>query len=362
MTDPIQLKTPLKLKPVTQIKKQIQLKQGSQLSIIKEEDQTQSASSGRLIAPFNLLNSKDPIEWENTYKKVMNMKYQKNTRNFTKKIVGKKWESSDEPPIYLIPRERGGPSYKKNKLEGLNAEDVQYCLISKGFPMQSISSFSLGPIISDEGGLCLVNYAYSKSICLMHIVGGGKVDLKRKDFWLPGVPQRSIKVVLRKADKTLLKTIDVADEEVMIVNGEEWDIKQWLWSHQNLWLDEWLKWRNCVALCGMGDFHWTDNSPVVSYRCHGKYLSFVDWKKKCYITPSIELLGTTSEYQFLEKLFIEQIPIGLVHPKAITGHVEKPVSREYLRELFDSPSDMCCQPMVIVAKLLGLQIYENLHV
>lgn len=96
--------------------------------------------------------------------------------------------------IYFIPRERGGPSYKSVPLEGVINDDVQYCPISKGYPMQDVSSFTLGPIVGE--GLCLVNSAFSKSICIMHIEGGGKVDLKRKNhteyFIIPEILYKQI--------------------------------------------------------------------------------------------------------------------------------------------------------------------------
>jgi hypothetical protein len=283
----------------------------------------------------------------------MDLKYLKNTRNYSKTIVGKPYDGI-ESPIYLIPRQRGGPSYKKHNLEGVKADEVQYCAISKGFGMQDVSSFTLGPIVGE--GLNLVNAAYSKSISIMHIVGGGKTDLKRKDFWSPGKVQRQILIATRKADKKLLSTIKIADETIMIVDGEEWDIHEWLATHECLWLDEWQKWSHSVALCGMGDFHWTDQSPVVAYRHHEQYLAFVDWKKQCYVAPSMKYLGSSTTYQFLEKLFKSKIPLGLVHPKAITDSTEKPITREALRELFESETEMCCQPMVIAAKLLGLSV------
>jgi hypothetical protein len=111
-------------------------------------------------------------------------------------------------------------------------------------------------------------------------------------------------------------------------------------------------------MSSMGDFHWTDKSPTVTFYHHGKYLSFVDWKKQCYIQPSMDLMDTCSTFNFFKTLFDMKIPLGLVHPKAITGQTETPISREYLRDLFDSNEEMCCQPMVIAAKLLGMKVYE----
>lgn len=88
--------------------------------------------------------------------------------------------------------------------------------------------------------------------CLSHI-SGGYVDYKRKNFWHPK-PERKIVFL---------------DDENMEVNGEEINIKQWLETNEHLWLEEWEKWRKSIALCSKGDFHWTENSPVIAYRfCH----------------------------------------------------------------------------------------------
>jgi len=83
-------------------------------------------------------------------------------------------------PIYVVPRIKTRPSYLSIPLIGVDINSVQYCPISKGFPMQDVSSFTLGPIVGE--GLCLVNAAFSKSICIAHIEGGGFPDLKSNSF------------------------------------------------------------------------------------------------------------------------------------------------------------------------------------
>ena len=270
----------------------------------------------------------------------MNPKYAKNTRNFNKKLQCGEWKGSDDPPIFLIPRQRGGPSYKKYKLIGANASDLHYALISKGFGMQDVSSFTLGPVVAE--GLCIVNAAFSKLICVEHIEGGGRVDLSRKNFWRRvSKPDRSIKVI---------------NNLQMMVDGSIVDIKSWLKTNENLWLDEWEKWRKSVALCSLGDFHWTDNSDTVSYRHKGEYLNFVEWKKECYIRPAYELLPTVPAYQFLEELRKARRPLGLVHPKAFEEESIAPITQKYIIDLFNSPDVMCCMPFVVAAKLLGVKI------
>jgi hypothetical protein len=318
----------------------------------KHEFDLLPASGNRIVFPLALFQTDDPDAWEDAYAQTMDTKYAKGTRNYSKKVEVPPLEDVKEPPIYLIPRARGGPSYKQVDLQGVDASQVRFCPISKGFPMQDVSSFTLGPIVGH--GLCLVNSAYSKSICIMHIIGGGKTDLSRKNFWKPGKATRKIQLQTRVADETLLGSLDIAESEVMIVDGTEYNIQEWLKAHENEWFPEWQKWSRSIALCSMGDFHWTDASPTISYRYKNRYLGFVEWKKKCYIKPSMRLLKRCKTYKFLRQMFRDKIPLGLVHPKAQTGQSEVPISREYLREAFDSETRMCCQPLVVAAKLLGI--------
>src|SRR5438132_13889724 len=181
------------------------------------------ASKNRKVADPSLFLSSDPHKWEQAYQQVMDKKYAKGTRNYSKKIVVPPWlpwQGKGDPPVYIIPRQRGGPSYKKHLLEGAQASDLQYCLISKGFPMQDLSSFTLGPIVGE--GLCLVNSAFSKSICVEHIEGGGRCDLSHKNFW-------------RRASKPDRK-ISLINEKQMLVDGQVVDIKTWLKDNEKLWL------------------------------------------------------------------------------------------------------------------------------
>lgn len=302
---------------------------------------TYPASTKRVIGDPNFLNSVQTRDaWETLYKIVMNPKYGKNTRNFSQNIVGVPQEGNIAP-IFLIPRERGGPSYLSVPLEGVNPDHVQYCPISKGFPMQDVSSFTLGPIIGE--GLCLVNAAFSKTICAAHIEGGGVVDLNRKNFW--------------KRSKKPVRNICMMGPNVMYVDGVLTYVEQWLRANETLWYPQWELWRRAIALCSQGDFHWTDDlGDVITYRKGTEYLDFVRWKKECYIRPSYELLPTTRVYQFLQQIWGQyNIPLGLVHPKAVLGNAEKPITAEYIRELYDS-YEMCCQPYVIAGCLLGVPI------
>ena len=49
-------------------------------------------------------------------------------------------------------------------------------------------------------------------------------------------------------------------------------------------------------------------------------------------------------------------PLGLVHPKAISGQAEEPITREFLRALYDSDTEMVCQPFVVAGRLLCVDI------
>jgi len=297
------------------------------------------ASRNRLIADPSLFQSIDPATWELAYQQVMDKKYAKGTRNYSQKLTGKPCGSTS-PPVYVIPRQRGGPSYKSLPLDGAKSEDVHYALISKGFGMQDLSSFTLGPIVGE--GLCLVNAAFSKLICIEHIEGGGWVDLNAKNFWRRGAkPHRIIQLI---------------NDHLILVDGHQVETNVWLKDNESLWLDEWEKWRQYVALCGLGDFHWSDQSDCVSYRYDGKYIGFVEWKRDCYIKPSYQLLPTIKAFQFLEYARQNQRPLGLVHPKGHDDDIIPALTTQYIDEMFKSTTIMCCQPYVVAGKLLGVII------
>lgn len=295
----------------------------------------------RKIGNFTLFDTVDHQLWEAEYQRIMNIKYAKGTRNFNTTLTGNPWLGEGQPPIFLVPRVRGGAGYKSVKFQGVTSDDVVYAPISKGFSMQDVSSFTLGPIVGE--GLCLVNAAFSKSICIMHIEGGGRLDLGRKNFW-------------RRA-RTPERVIQVIDDIYMSVNGQKVIIHEWLAYNEEIWLPEWELWRKSIALSSMGDFHWTDNSPTIAYRYQGKYLNFVQWKRECYVRPSYNLLPSTTVIQFLWIIWnTHRRPLGLVHPKAITDHAEAPITKEHIQQLYDSPHEMCCQPFVIAGFLLGVAI------
>ncbi|CAH6419195.1 Hypothetical protein HVR_LOCUS393 [uncultured virus] len=304
---------------------------------------THNVSSKRIIGDFNTFDNKDQQSWDIMYSIVMDKKYAKNTRNFSRNITGVPFENG-EAPIYVVPRIRTGPSYLSIPLIGVNIEHVQYCPISKGFPMQDVSSFTLGPIVGE--GLCLVNAAFSKSICVAHIEGGGIVDFKRKNFW-------------RRAKKPHL-TILVIDNENILVDGIINNAQEWLRRNEHLWYPQWEIWRQSIALCSKGDFHWTDGlGETIAYHKDNRYLNFVQWKKECYIQPSYELLPQTTVFQFLQTIWRDNnIPLGLVHPKGMSDIGEYPITREFIRNMYDSSEIMCCQPYVVAGKLLDVPIYD----
>jgi len=304
--------------------------------------------SNRLIGDLKIFDSKDEKDWETMYQNIMNPKYKKGTRNFSTVVTGKK---SDKPNIYLIPRVRGGSSYKESKLVNADSADLQYCLISKGYPMQDLSSFSLGPITGE--GLCLVNSAFSKCIMLSHLEGNGKLNLKRKNYW-----QRS---------KTPIRKFDIIDKNTMWViennTKTKVNIFEWLKANKNLWFNEWNNWRKHIALTNIGDFHWNDDkegdNPTIAYGRivdnNLECMDFVIWKKECYIKPFYQLAVQTNVYKFLNKLYKDGISLGLVHPKSPEGE-EKPITKDYIRQLFDSSQEMTCVPFVIAGLLLGVEI------
>lgn len=300
------------------------------------------ASGGRIVGDLAIFDIESRQEfWELMYDEVMDKKYKKNTRNFTTTITGKKHEGG-EAPIFLIPRERGGPSYLKIELEGVDNEDVQYAPISKGYPMQDLSSFTLGPIVGE--GLCIVNAAFSKSITVAHIEGDGKVDLKRKNYW--------------KRSKDPKRKIKLISSTEMKIDGTKYNIFEWLKENEKKWLPEWELWRKSIALSSIGDFHWTDNlGETIAYRYKDNYLNFVDWKRECYIKLAYELAPQTDAYKFLDRVWRKKnIALGLVHPKSIKSVAEKPITRELLTCLINSEEEMACMPYVICSILMGIKI------
>lgn len=292
-----------------------------------------------LIGNTDLLNSNDSELWEKEYLKIMDKKYAKNTREF-KNIKLSKHCGLQFPPIYLIPRVRG-ESYKKVLIEGTTQGEILYLPISKGFSCQDVSSFSLGPIIGE--GLCLVNAAFSKNIALFHLEGGN-FDPTKKNFWKsPRKPMIDIKIDYNR--------------NLFVIDGKEYDIKTWLKANENSWFSEWEKWSQSVAMSSMGSFHWTKDSPVVGYYHKNRYIDFVEWKKECYIRPSYQLLPYTKVFQFMSNAWINNgCILGLVHPKAQNDHPEIPITYEYLRDLYDHPYEMVCQPYVIAGLLLNVEI------
>ena len=148
----------------------------------------------------------------------------------------------------------------------------------------------------------------------------------------------------------------MVNEELMFVDEKLHNIKDWLKSNEHLWLEEWTVWSRSVALCSMGDFHWTDGSPTVGHLLHGQYLSFVDWKKESYIFPTYQLLAENQVFHHLWLVWNEhKRPLALVHPM-VKEDIIYPMTAEYIRNIFDSPKIMCCMPYVIVGALLSAQV------
>lgn len=179
---------------------------------------------------------------------------------------------------------------------------------------------------------------------LAHIEGGGVVDSTRKNFW-------------RRAPKTKrMHRIEILSPREIEVDGEVFETAAWLRANEEHWLQEWRKWRAMVALCSRGDFHWGGGLPTVAFRYKGRYLDFVEWKMECYMRPSYEKLPSITVFQELKALRDSGYALGLVHPKGYKGEVEEPITEDYLRELMLSPDTMCCQPYVVAARLLGMEL------
>jgi len=321
--------------------------------VFEDYSKITKASGGRIVGDLKIFESQDESDWEEMYQRVMDKKYAKGTRSFQgiiKQFLSQRPDKkidqpqTNNPPIFMIPRQRGC-GYLNTRLtqngKNINNREVLFAPISKGFSGQDVSSFSVGPIVGQ--GLCLVNACFSKVIAVHHIEGGGKMDLSRKNFW--------------KRSRKPSRQISVLNSSEMLVDGKRFVIRDWLRQNEKLWLEEWTKWSQSVALCSLGNFHWSDMSETISFRKDGEYLSFVEWKKESYIRPSYQLLSKIKVFTELERLWKEhKVILGLVHPKAISEHPETPVTYEQIKEVFDSTEELCCQPRVICGKLLGVPI------
>lgn len=286
--------------------------------------------------------------WENLYNEKYNgNKYRKNTKNFSKIIYGK---SVDNPNIYIIPRQRAGPSYKDVNLEFDNPKDIQFCPVSKGYSMQDVSSFTLGPVINH--GLNVVNSAFSKCIAIKHIDGSGHFTCNNKKYW-------------KKNRKGPLRKIINISDDMMEVDGTLVNKIDWLEQNKNIWYDDWHKWHDSIRLDPNGNFNWCSDSEVIIY-CNcidnpgtNLFMDFVTWKKTCYIAPAYKLFNRNDNrvINFLKLLYCDnKISIGLVHPMGKLGDKEKAITHEFIRNLYDSPYEMTCMPYVVAGYLLNIDI------
>src|SRR5437879_753647 len=87
-----------------------------------------SVSKSRKVADPSLFLSSDPDLWEKAYQQAIDPKYAKNTRHWNQALQGQK-SSQGDPPIYIIPRLRAAPSYRKYMLVGADADDLHYACI-----------------------------------------------------------------------------------------------------------------------------------------------------------------------------------------------------------------------------------------
>ena len=310
--------------------------------IMPSLDVTTSASGGRTIGDIRIFDEDSTeLMWENMYDRIMNPKWKKNTRNFSRIITGNPVAKDKEAPIFIVPRIRG-VSYLNTPLKDMSNENVQFCPISKGFPMQDVSSFTLGPVQGE--GLNVVNSAFSKSITVAHIEGGGHVDLSRKCYW--------------KRSQKPTREIAMISDEFMKVDGKKCNIHKWLSKHEDLWLEEWQIWRKSIALSSEGGFKWTEGlDDTIAYRNGSRYLNFVQWKLDCYIRPAYDLMVKTEVYKFLELLHKKKrIPLGLVHPMGTKNEIEEPITKEYIIDMILSPTEMTCMPYLVAGRLLGVSI------
>jgi hypothetical protein len=324
----------------------------------------QAAAGNTLVGDTTLFDAAEEGKeltalWEAEYERIVSAKYKKGRRFFSSKLLKEEktspvGEADEDPLIYVVPRVRG-EAYKSVRLateDGEPLEDIptrlKYREVSKGYGGQDASSFTLGPVVGE--GLVLVNAAFSKQICVMHLEGGGVLDLSRKSFW-----RRA-----KKPERSVLLAPDGEDGmERFSVNGRLVSLRRWLRDNEHLWLEQWERWRRAIAMCSVGSFHWDGGSPVVSYRHQGRYLSSLEWKKECYIAPALELLSDNRVVKHLAKLRERGWSLGLAHPMGVNGPAEMPVTREAVRAMYDDPFEHICLPFCLAGALLGVPLYEE---
>lgn len=285
--------------------------------------------------------------WETMYQeKYKGSKYKKCSKNFSNKIVGKPVEN---PHIYIIPRQRGGPSYKNVLLEFDEPKDIQFCPISKGYSMQDVCSFTLGPV--ENHSLNIVNCAFSKCIAISHIDGTGKFNLNSKKYW-------------KKIRKNPLRKIINLSDTTMSIDGEIVNKEKWLEDNIDLWFHDWKRWHDAIRFGSEGSIDWTNGSEIllycncIDYSGYNKYMDFVTWKKKCFIEPSYNLFKKENRViKFLKMLYFDnKISIGLVHPKGSTDKIIKALTPENISDKYNSPHEMISMPYVIAGYLLDVPI------
>jgi hypothetical protein len=294
------------------------------------------------------MDTNTDLYWETVYQEKYNgNKYKKNTKNFSKIIHGKVIEN---PNIYIIPRKRGGPSYKDVKLEYDNTEDIQFCPISKGYSMQDVSSFTLGPIVNH--GLNLINSAFSKSIAIKHIDGSGIYTEKNKKYW-------------KKNRKGAIRNIVNISDNKMKVDGIEVDKIEWLEENKDFWFENWKKWHDSIRLDANGlndSINCINRNEVIIYcNCidvpnQNVYMDFITWKKKCFIGEAYKLLNKKDNrvMNFLKLLYCEKkISIGLVYPIGKKEDKEKAITPELINYLYNS-HEMTRMCYVVAGYLLGV--------
>src|SRR5688572_22832339 len=62
---------------------------------IREFKTSQKISGNRKIGDFSIFNTQDEKLWEDMYDLIMNVKYKKNKRNFSKKLQGKEYSGNN---------------------------------------------------------------------------------------------------------------------------------------------------------------------------------------------------------------------------------------------------------------------------
>ena len=287
------------------------------------------------IADVNLFDISNKNIWMEAYRLVQNNRLKPGYYNYSRKLIGT--PNQQFPTVHVVKRVRGGESYKNIKLKDIdgnpiNANDIFWVPVSKGYSFSDLSPYVIGPIPSH--GINILNATCSKVILSCHL--NGKFDLSRNNFWK--------------------KNNHAHDEGA-------YNIESLL--ENDVWYNEWKKWSDHVALCGESSSHWTDDmGKIIAYvkvkpdnvedlGLDSFFYNKEDYHRNTYENWLIESWENIEAFKYLYKRFnIDKIHIALVHPVVSDAHdMSIPITISYMNQWI-SNNNLMNDPMLLAMKLI----------